>query len=114
MIEDDCQEDFDPETESIFCSRCGSRLEKSGHMFNEFMLCPKHGEFTLAPIIIREPTTAIDESPLFGVIPNPSPRAGKWTMEADCTTISMWRACKTIDQRHADGSPYDPRETRVM
>jgi hypothetical protein len=85
---------FDPETESIYCSFCGSRLEKSGHMFSVHMLCPKHGEFTISPIVMSE--------------------KGKWFILTDRTTASMWETCRVVDSRHKDGSPYDPRETRVI
>ncbi len=63
-------------------------------MFTRFLLCPKHGEFTIAPIIVLKD-------------------AG-WVMLTDEVIGSMWETYKVVDARHSDGSPYDPRETRVL
>ena len=105
---------FDPETESLYCSRDGLKLEKSGHMFFEFMLCPRHGEFTMAPVVMREPMMVSSLRYPFDMEVSTDKDAGKWFIHTDPTVASMWSMCKAIDERHADGSPYDPRETRVM
>ena len=105
---------FDPETESIYCSRCGSKLDASSHMFSEFMLCPKHGEFTIAPVVVRESLWELGPGPGFKMIRSNSPDAGKWFIETDVTTASMWETCQFVDARHSDDSDYDPRETRVL
>lgn len=105
---------FDPEAESMYCSRDGIKLVPSGHMFSEFMMCPRHGEFTIAPVIMREPEFIMGGEPLFKMEPNPASDKGKWFIHADQQFESMWNSCKALDRRHADGSPYDPRESRVL
>jgi hypothetical protein len=114
MSDDEVRIPFDPDTESLYCSRDGIKLEKSGHMFSEFLLCPRHGEFTIAPVVIREPEKVVQMMPPFEVVPNTSPDAGKWFMVGDDTLRGMWETCKVVDARHDDGSDYDPRETRVI
>lgn len=105
---------FDPDAQSLWCSRCGSKLEKSGHMFSEFLLCPRHGEFTIAPVVMRVPERIMGPPPTFEAVPNPSPDAGRWFMHVDETTAGDWANCDAIDARHQQGEPYDPRESRVL
>lgn len=106
--------EFDPEAEAIYCSFDGLRLEKSGHMGTEFLMCPRHGEFTMAPTVTREPLKVMGGPPSFRMISNPSPDAGKWFLVGDRTTIMQWKTCRAVSDRHKDGSEYDPRETRVL
>lgn len=89
---------FDPDTEVLYCSRDGAKLEKSGHLFSEFMLCPNHGEFTIAPVVMREPTEVVDPI-TFKIGPSESPDAGKWFMLADATLEGMWNTNKALDGR---------------
>lgn len=114
MSKDDVRIPFDPDTESMYCARDGIKLEKSSHMSFEGMMCPRHGEFTIAPVIMRQPERIIGGPPKFDIVPNPSPDAGKWFIHTDPTTASMWETCKHVDARHEDGSDYRPGETRVL
>lgn len=105
---------FDPETQSLYCSWDGLKLEQSGHMFSEFLLCPRHGEFTIAPVVMKEPLKILGPEPSFNMIDNPSPDAGKWFIRADETLAGEISNIQAIDARHKDGQPYDPRESRVL
>jgi len=105
---------FDPDTQSLWCSRCGSKLERSAHMFSEFLMCARHGEFTMAPIVIREPEKVMGGPPKFELVTNPSPDAGKWFLILDETQAGMWSTCEAIDARHQNDEPYLPRESRVL
>ena len=112
--DDEARIPFDPDTQSLYCSRDGLKLEKSSHMWTEFLMCPRHGEFTMAPTVMREPTRVIGGPPRFLMVDNPDPDAGKWFLILDQTEAGMWANCDAIDKRHEDGSDYDPRESRVF
>ena len=85
---------FDPETEFLYCSRCGLKLEKSSHMFSQFLMCPRHGEFTMAPVVMKE-----DDS---------------WFIELTQTEAGMWETCKYLDSQHENGEPWNEGESRVI
>lgn len=72
---------FDPDSEPIFDARCGRKLEPIGHGFALFMLCPVHGEFTIAPMVIKLDTG--------------------WVIEhRDAQAEGMWETCRAIDRGH--------------
>ncbi len=56
MSDIEIREPFDITTEKLFCSSCGSECVPRGHLMAEFLLCPNHGEFTFAPIVMHEET----------------------------------------------------------
>lgn len=76
------KEPFDIETEKLFCARCGRQCEPLGHMMGMFLLCPVHGEFTMAPTVMKDDY-------------------GKWNIhyrdEHDMWK-QMWDSCKAIDE----------------
>lgn len=43
---------FDIENDKLFCAWDGKQCTPMGHMFSTFLLCPDHGEFTWAPVVI--------------------------------------------------------------
>lgn len=90
---------FDPKVDRMFCSYCGTQLVKSGHIASEFMLCPNHGEFTIAPVIMREPEQILGEPPMFKFEANSSPDAGKWFIHADPQLAGMLETCRSLDIR---------------
>lgn len=98
MSDRDIRIPFDPETQSLWCSRCGQKLVKSGHMMSEFMLCPTHGEFTMAPVVMREPERVLGGPPDFHFVASESPDAGRWFMHLDAMTAGMWANCEAIDE----------------
>lgn len=51
--DDDLVIPFDPATQKVFCSYCGRELVVGGHMFRVGMMCPQHGEFTIAPVVMQ-------------------------------------------------------------
>lgn len=87
---------FDPETEAIYCARCGQRLVESGHMLYLFLLCPTHGEFTIAPVVMRVDDLVTGDE-------------GHWEIHfKDRQDLSMWETCQYIDAEGLSGS-----QTRV-
>lgn len=86
---DEFRKEIDIDKQPVFCSFCGSQLEKMNHMFNEYMMCPKHGEFTIAPVIIRDngdPMNELDNGD------------GKWYINLrDEQGKMMWETCEYVD-----------------
>lgn len=70
---------FDPSTDKVFCSFCGQQCVEGGHMVSTFMMCPTHGEFTIAPVVIK--------------------RGDNWVISTDQTTADMWKTCKLLSER---------------
>lgn len=83
---------FDPKAESVFCARCGTKLEPLGHLMARFLLCPTHGEFTIAPVVIEGRDTETFVS------------TGKWEIHFDDEQAqTMWETCRGIDARGLSG-----------
>lgn len=78
---------FDIETEMMFCGRCGKRCVPQGHLMMQFLLCPDHGEFTIAPVVMFDGKDATF---------NPE-GTDKWYIQCDQTVASMWDTCKFVD-----------------
>lgn len=82
--------EIDVDKQPVFCSFCGSQLEKMNHMFNAFMMCPKHGEFTIAPVIMRDTGDPMNEH---------DRGDGKWYINlVDETMKMMWETCEQVDR----------------
>lgn len=74
---------FDPAVEKLYCSRCGRECEPRGHLLSQFLLCPVHGEFTIAPVVVH---TGLG-----------------WRIEATEQMISMWETCRYLDRSGLGG-----------
>ncbi len=82
--------EIDVDKQPIYCSFCGSQLVKMGHMFNEFMMCPKHGEFTIAPVVMRDTGSPTDETDMGD---------GRWYINLeDEQGKMMWETCELVDK----------------
>lgn len=78
-------EPFDMDNESVFCARCGRKCEMLGHLMSQFMLCPVHGEFTIAPVVMRHPN-------------------GGWNIHfKDDQEKAMWDTCRQVDKENLSG-----------
>lgn len=78
-IEIDVRIPFDPATESLYCGRCGRKCEEGGHLTGRFIMCPRHGEFTIGPVVMYDDNDQ------------------RWYIEADRAFEGMWGNCKAID-----------------
>lgn len=78
---------FDIEKERIYCSNCGQQCVPMGHIMSKFLLCPTHGEFTIAPVVIM-----VD---------------GQWMIEhRDQTAKAMWETCRGFNElQKVEGGP---------
>lgn len=73
--------------ERLFCGRCGRQCVPQGHMFGRFLLCPSHGEFTVAPVVSQD-------------------RTGEWVIHFDDEgEMAMWDTCRHLDAQFPDGAP---------
>lgn len=77
---------FDPDRESLYCGRCGQKCEPLGHLMSIFLLCPTHGEFTIAPVVMRNTRNAFHPE-----------GDNKWYMHCDATVQGMWETCRHLD-----------------
>lgn len=78
------EEEFDITKESLYCSRCGTKCEPLGHLMTTFLICPTHGEFTIAPVVVG--------------------REGKWYIHFDNEIDqSMWNTCRYVDEQGLSG-----------
>jgi hypothetical protein len=75
---------FNYPDEKTFCARCGQECQPLGHMMARFLMCPTHGEFTIAPVVIEDST-------------------GWWISFADDTEKSTWETCRYVDEHHLSG-----------
>lgn len=81
---DELHVEMDPDTEPVYCSSDGLRLEKSGHLTSSFLLCPVHGEFTIAPIVIK--------------------LGSKWFFAfEDQQAKSMWKTARYVNEQELSG-----------
>lgn len=67
-----------PLAQMLYCSFCGRRCKPLGHIMTTFLLCPVHGEFTIAPLVVR--------------------REEGWFIEfATEQEMMMWQTCEYLD-----------------
>lgn len=94
---------FDPEKESIFCARCGRKCEPLGHLMAMFLLCPTHGEFTIAPVVMQN-------ADKFDLNTGEVVKGDRsWSIKFDSEQDRMeWQTCREIDARGLSG-----RQTRT-
>lgn len=79
MPHDELTLPFDPSKQKVYCSHCGRELVLGGHMFREGLMCPQHGEFTIAPMVTKY-------------------RDG-WAIEFhDETEKGMWETCNDLTE----------------
>lgn len=75
-------ERFDYPRERLFCARCGSECVPCGHLTSRFLLCPNHGEFTVAPVVVQQGSSW-------------------WIHHQTAQDRAMWRTCRALDAEDA-------------
>ena len=84
---------FDPATERIYCVRCGAQCEPHGHMAFSFIMCPTHGEFTIAPVVMLNAKNVITPD-----------GDDKWYIHFKSQTeAASWETCKWVDAEGLSG-----------
>lgn len=74
-------EPFNHPVERLFCARCGTQCVEMGHLTSTFLLCPKHGEFTIAPVVMKNEN-------------------GAWEIRhQDSQAEAMWNTCRYVDEK---------------
>ena len=81
---DPLRERFDYPDEKTFCARCGQECQPLGHLMCRFLMCPTHGEFTIAPVVIED-------------------TFGWWITFSDEQAKSMWETCRYVDAQGLSG-----------
>lgn len=90
--------EFNYPTEKIYCGRCGKECVPLGHLMSEFLMCPTHGEFTIAPVVTRKYDQVTYK------------HDGKWYIHFnDATEQGMWETCRSVDEQGLSG-----RATRTV
>jgi hypothetical protein len=75
---------FDYPNEKVVCARDGQECQPLGHLLSRFLLCPTHGEFTIAPVVMEQTT-------------------GWVIVFEDVQAKSMWEAARYIDAQGLSG-----------
>lgn len=70
---------FDIERESLYCARCGRKCVPVGHLTGRFLMCPVHGEFTIAPVVMQH-------------------EDGWRIHHRDDQARAMWETCRYVDE----------------
>lgn len=82
---------FDIEKESLYCGACGQKCVVMGHMTGRFLLCPTHGEFTIAPVVMF--VHAHNAFMLERGLDN----EGQWEIQFESeTSRAMWETCRFL------------------
>jgi hypothetical protein len=92
------RERFDYPNEKTFCSRCGQECQPLGHLMSRFLMCPTHGEFTIAPVVIQKTDQFDFETG--EIVPGDDTWEISFNDEQD---KAMWEACREIDAQGLSG-----------
>ena len=80
---------FDIDKDNVFCGYCGTERVIRGHMTSTFLMCPKHGEFTIGPTIMLNDGNPFDPD---------DNGDGLWYIHhEDEINKMMWETCALLD-----------------